>query len=172
MNGYLLGILWGCASVHHQNLIIRHRDKHYIETAVSAFGGCIRIQNSRTRIQYTVNLPLHFDVLFKYGWTMRNDDIRPYPVNMNDDIGFCSAWIEMHHTLDFRTIHNVKHRRLRIYGNYKLLSVMNQKISEIADVKCKSIQLLRNNKTAILYYQSDSEISNICKTFICYDKTV
>lgn len=170
MDEYLLGILWGSATIHYNNLIIRNKDKYYVDYAVSALGGHIRTQNSRTGIQYTANLPLQFSALQKYGWTMRNDDIRPYPVNMDDDTGFCSAWIEMHHTLDFCTVRGAKHRRLRIYGNYSLLSTINQKIAEIAKVKPKSLQILGNDKTAVLYYQSHNEITNICKTFIHHKK--
>jgi hypothetical protein len=170
MDEYLLGILWGSATIHHSNLLIRNKDKYYIDYAVSALGGNIRIQNSRTGIQYTANLPLQFNALQKYGWTMRNDDMRPYPLNIDNSKRFCSAWIEMHHILDFCTIRGTKRNRLRIYGNYSLLSTMNQKISGIAKVRSKSLQLLHNGKTAVLYYQSYNEITNICKTFIHHRK--
>ncbi len=165
MDGYLLGIIWGSASVHHQNLIIKNKDRFYVDYAVTALGGHTRIQYSRTGLQYTANLPLRFDMLQKYNWAMRNDNIRPYPTNMDDDVGFISAWVELHHALDFCTIRGAKHPRLRIYGNCELMQTINQKISEIAKVKIKTLQFLSNNKTVTLYYQSYDEIVNIHKTF-------
>jgi hypothetical protein len=58
MDGYLLGILWGTCSYHHNGLICRHKNKYYVEIAATQCGGRPRRQKSRTGIQWAVNLPI------------------------------------------------------------------------------------------------------------------
>ncbi|TQI68576.1 hypothetical protein LY85_3316 [Clostridium sp. KNHs216] len=166
MDGYLLGILWGCCTPHHNRLLCRHKDKYYPDYVASQLGGHVRTQMSRTGIQYTVNIPIEFEELYKFGWTLRNNDVRVYP-KTDDDKGFCSAWIELHHSADLgRRKDGTRHPRLRIYGNYVLMESIESKISIIANVGQKSILRLHNEKSAEIYYQSYNEITRIRDVFV------
>lgn len=166
MDGYLLGILWGCCSIHHDHLICRHKDRYYPDYLADKFGGHVYMRQARTGSQYVVNLPVHYDILFPYGWTFRNDELRPYP-QTDDNIGFCTAWFELHHSVDLRRWKNgTEYLRLRIYGNFALMETLEEKISEITGVGRKSICQLHNGKTSVIYYQSSREISRICNVLI------
>ena len=167
IDGYLLGILWGCCAVHHLHLVCRCRDSYYPDYVAAHLGGRVRVQQARTGPQYVVDLPISTDALAAYGWQPRNADERPYPHDIDDNAGFCAAWIELHHSVGVhRTKGGFPCPRLRIYGNRLLMGSIETYIAEIAGVGHKSIQQLHNVKTAGIYYQSGAEVSSICTSLI------
>ena len=83
---------------------------------------------------------------------------------LSDYKDFLRAYIETHSSLDYSTRYKNKKSkalRLRIYGNKIFLESINNILHDYAYTNLKTIQILSNNKTAILQYTSYAEIKSI-----------
>lgn len=166
-SNYQLGILFsiGYYIQSESRYIIRHKDKHYIDSIIPLFKTTPYTQSSRTQTQYVLKSSIKFNPSILFNWTPHNSDIRDIPI-LQDYSDFLRAYIEIHSTLDYsirHTRHKTKYKvlRLRVYGNKILIQHINDILHQYAATNLKSLQIMSNNKTAILNYTSFSEIESI-----------
>lgn len=171
---YQLGILFGCGSIVTEKgdevLVIRHKDKYFLEQVQNLFIGNKLGYRKHNNKEYYILKSKAFDYesLFKIGYKARNDSQRYLPIldKYND---FLRAYIELHGCWDYCTTHKRNKEkyyrlRLRIYGNYFLIDEINRILSEEVGVKFKSIQMVKsNNTTSYIAYTSLEEIYAIRK---------
>ena len=166
-DAYALGLLWGTAGFPDaQTLLIRHRDRALvtllqdlldvsgsITTGSTPSGLQTRLKISRTTIVRSLR-----QWLTDQGWTPRQAAVRPYPMGPLDDRAFIRAWMELHAVTDqARTGRRRQYRvRLRIYGNYALLTTMNNQISTGTGLALRTLQNTTNVSTRALYYTGQS----------------
>lgn len=135
LGAYLLGILWGTMSVSDEGYWVSHRESFFIDIirdhlnlsakGFRARGGTqLRLKISSIRDIETVE-----NMILPHGWRPRNQRERPYPSDSIDDRGFIRAWVELHSTMDLRSVgrrSNHRQHRLRIFGNWALLEDCSQ----------------------------------------------
>ena len=173
LSNYQLGILYSVGTYlpSENRFVIRHKDKHYIDILTPVFKTNPYTQNSRTQIQYVLksstsqNLNPYDNTNNLSNWSSYNSEIKTIQI-LSDYKDFLRAYIEIHSTLDYSTRYKNKKEkykalRLRIYGNKIFLESINNILHDYAYATIKSIQILSNNKTAILQYTSYTEILSI-----------
>ena len=168
---YDIGILWALGSItdiNQNRMSFRCKDKYFLERLSLYFNNKIYTQQIKNKTQYVLKTSnVDLQSLYTIGWTERNSNIRDIPIlNNNDYKNFLRSYIEIHSTLDYSTRYRrdgskYKSLRLRIYGNCILIDSINKLLNKNANTNIKSIQMLKNNKTSILYYSSILEIQNI-----------
>lgn len=173
ISNYQLGIIYSIGTyLHSENrFVIRHKDKYYIDILIPIFKTNPYIQNSRTQIQYVLKSSIsqsqNLNPQSLPNWSSYNSKIKTLPV-LSDYKDFLRAYIEIHSSLDCSTRYKNKKSkekykalRLRIYGNKIFLESINNILHNYAYTNLKTIQILSNNKTAILQYTSYAEIKSI-----------
>lgn len=136
---YILGVLWGTATVSGNCYWVRHRERLYIDIvrehlkitaegheSYSYTGNQWRLKITRTADVLTIKT-----LLERHGWTPRQAPERPYPRGSINDRGFIRAWVELHSSADIASTGRKRTPtpRLRIYGNRLLLEEMNRVIA-------------------------------------------
>lgn len=161
-SNYQLGIIFSIGRYEptENKFIIRHKDKHYIETISSSTTYNLYQQIYKNQKQYVIKLPNYKPD----NWNSRNSEERSIPI-LSDYKDFLRAYMEIHSTLDYSTRHNRKSKykalRLRIYGNKIIIQSINNLLFQNIQVTLKSVQILSNNKTAYISYTSFDEILKI-----------
>jgi hypothetical protein len=168
---YALGLIWGTASYTPGQFLIRHRELEIVEKIKKALDLPMQTTalSQRTGPQFRVKVSAAADAgallgwLEPLGWAPRNSDERPYPDHAGlDDCGFISAWARLHSSADAakaRWSRDGRIPRIRIYGNYALMSRMSEVISEQAGLPAMKPQKTANEITKILYYQGASAVA-------------
>lgn len=168
ISNYDLGIIWALGSKIEQNKFsFRHKEKYFIERLSLVFGNNVYSQKrvkDKSDVQFVLKPKLNADELYSLGWSARNSEERDLPA-LNDYKDFLRSYVEVHSSLDYssrrkRNGEQYKSLRLRIYGNINIIAGINQIFSQKV-VAPKKIQILSNNKTALLYYHSLAEIEKI-----------
>lgn len=172
ISNYQLGILFSIGSyISSENkLVIRHKDVHYINSLQPIFNTKLYSQLVNNEIQYVIksqsNIEL-YNYLLSHNYSPYNSEIKTIPI-LSDYKDFLRAYIEVYSSLDYLTRYSnkkskekYKELRLRIYGNKMFLESINNILYEYCFTTIKSIQILSNDKTAILYYSSLTEIKAI-----------
>lgn len=167
--GYILGVLWGTMATWEEGYWIRHRDRWYIDICREYLGISSSIQevSSRTGPQYRLKIVKRdivqslTDLLQYHGWSPRKAQERAYPAGAINDRGFCRAWVELHGVIDIRQVKARDgayrpQKRLRIYGNYLLLSEINGILAAATGERPKKLQATSNTITKALYFQGNS----------------
>ena len=165
IDDYALGVIWGCGTIATDDgrLIVRHRDRHYTDYVAGLTGNRVYQQDGRTGTQHVVKVSaISMQELISMGWSPRTADSRGLP-GLTDYQAWARAWIELHSVLDYSTRYRrdgtrCKRLRLRIYGNHALMSGIGSVLAAGAGVGVKTVQMLHNEMTGALYYQSHSEI--------------
>lgn len=174
MNDYCNGIVYAIGYIANEEnkryLVVRNLDKWYVENIAKETG-------------YKAYESKHnFDRDGKNQWVVKCRNISELPAlsEIKNFADFCRAYIEIHGALDLsnakdRKGNAIKRLRLRIYGNEKILSLINN----ILPAKKKKIQYIENSvdekyigKTCALYYQSKTEIIEILKWIDGFPKNV
>lgn len=173
---YDLGIFWGVGSYTDGRMVFRHKDRYFIDR-IGLYLNNINYEqvSSKSIIQYVLKTSqIDIKSFAENGWTSRNSDTRDLPIleNYKD---FLRAYIELHGCFKYTLRYKRKPKKdpykklaFIIYGNYKMLTSINQILSCISGVNLKTVQLLYNGKTASLNYASLSEINSILT--ILYDE--
>ena len=169
ISNYDLGIVWALGSkIEQSKFSFRHKEKYFIERLSLVFGNNVYSQKrvkDKSDVQFVLKPKLNADELYSLGWSARNSEERELPI-LSDYKDFLRAYLEVHSSLDYssrrrRSGGQYKSLRLRIYGNANIIAGINQIFSQEINVAIKKIQVLKNQKTAILYYHSLAEIQEI-----------
>lgn len=154
----ILGILWAIGGDNGECFYLRCRYRGIIEEVRDYFNLDAQIIEGKSSTNKQFKLKITGDIrqkilyeLSRQGWSPRNADIRNYPSGDIEHREFIRAWLQLHSSFDFRYFGKP---RLRVYGNKKLITEMNDIISRLAGVSRKTPYKLHNNKTYALYYVS------------------
>lgn len=171
-NTYQLGILWGCGSYNGERIVIRHKNRYFLDQIQPIVGNQIYRQNGRTVEQYVLKFRYDIAELEAIGYTRRNDSIRILPECA--DIYFLQAYLELHGSFDWQTAYSGRKprrrkyykKRLRVFGNYHLLQGISDLLSKYCGCTEKTIQTMAiSSKTCYISYCNQREIDNIIRTF-------
>lgn len=165
---YQLGILWGCSTYAEGKIVLRNRNRYFLEQIQKTVLNKIYEQETKGKIQYVLKFASDIEVLNKIGYTSRNADIRIFPEWA--DMDFLQAYLEMHSTFSWQTSYNrntkQKYYRLRyrIYGNEYLIYGINTMMKEFA-CELKSPQKV-SGKTYYLSYADRNELLSIVDYYL------
>jgi hypothetical protein len=167
---YDLGIIWSIGSQNEESRFsFRFRHPYFLERMNAYFPNTIYSQQrkkSKPEMQYVLKTrDISIEELYNVGWTPQNSEVRDLP-KLSSYSDFLRSYIEIHSSLDYSTRYRkdkskYKALRLRVYGNVKLLDSLNSILSTEAGTTIKTIQVLKNGITGILYYHSPTEIADI-----------
>ena len=165
---YALGLLWGTASFPSaQVLLVRHRDRALVILLrdLLTLPGSIWTYPAPTgaqtclKVQRTTAVRCVRQWLTDHDWTPRQAAVRPYPTGFLDNRAFIRAWVELHAAVTDQVRSGRRRQlrpRLRIYGNYALLTTMNNQISTGTGLPQRTLQKTTNVSTRALYYTGQS----------------
>lgn len=158
---YQIGIIWSISSYAEGRIILRHKNRYFLEIVNKSVGNTIYSQHSRTNIQYVLKIRLPLSDLEDVGYTNRNSDIRIAPEFAGLD--FFKAYLEVHSKADSHLV-RIKgspyvRKRLRVYGNYHILEDLNYFLVShgLNEKKIQSV----NGKTMYLSYAKREELLEI-----------
>lgn len=170
---YQLGILFACGSITNEKnnkiLVIRHKNKYFLEQLQNLFDNKIGYRQTQDKNYYILKTKaFDFDSLENINHKSRNAKLRYLPI-LDNYKDFLRAYIELHACWDYCVNYTKRKEkyyrlRLRIYGNFNLISEINQVLNQEASVKIKSIQSVKHNDTtSYIAYTSVSELYSIRK---------
>lgn len=171
-NTYQLGILWGCGSYVEGKIVLRHKERYFLEQIQPIVGNQIYRQNGRTADQYVLKFRYDISELEAIRYTRRNDSIRILPECA--DVYFLQAYLELHGRFDLQTAYSGSKtrrrkyykKRLRVFGNYYILQGINVLLAQYCGCTEKTIQKIKaSDKTCYLAYINQTEIADIIQTF-------
>lgn len=171
-NTYQLGILWGCSSYADGRIVLRHKNRYFLEQIQPIVAKQIYRQDGRTADQYVLKFRYDIAELEAIGYTRRNDSIRILPECA--DLYFLQAYLELHGSFDWQTAYSGSKtrrrkyykKRLRVFGNYHLLQGISDILSKCCGCADKTIQTMAiSSKTCYISYCNQREIENIIHTF-------
>ena len=168
---YDMGILWSIGSkISDSCFLLRHKDRYFLDRIKKYCSNTVYSQKrvkGKDDIQYVLKIyDVDFDFLYKIGWTNRWSDARSLPA-LTDYADFLRAFLELHSCLDYSTRYSGwtgkkwKALRLRIYGNYDLISDINKVLYQYVNTTLKKVGTLHNDKSAVLTFTSLKEINMI-----------
>ena len=162
---YQIGIIWSISSYAEGRIILRHKERYFLDVINKSVGNTIYSQRSRTNIQYVLKIHLPLSDLEDIGYTSHNSNIRITPKFAGLD--FFKAYLEIHSKLDSHVIkikgYTYTRKRLRVYGNYYILEDLNYFLASHGLNK-KKIQSI-NDETMYLSYANQKELSEIYNLF-------
>ena len=162
---YQIGILWAISSYAEGRLILRHKDRYFLDAINKSVGNTIYSQRSRTDIQYVLKIRLPLSDLKNIGYTSRNSDIRITPEFA--ELDFFKAYLEIHSKSDSHLVktkgYTYTRKRLRVYGSYYILERLNYFLVSYG-LNEKKIQSV-NDKTMYLSYANQKELLKIYDLF-------
>lgn len=162
---YQIGILWAISSYAEGRLVLRHKDRYFLDAINKSVGNTIYSQRSRTDIQYVLKIRLPLPDLENIGYTSRNSDIRITPEFA--ELDFFKAYLEIHSKADSHLVKTKGYvytrKRLRVYGSYYILERLNYFLVSYG-LNEKKIQSV-NDKTMYLSYANQKELLKIYDLF-------
>lgn len=163
MNDYCYGIGYATGYIARENgksfLFVRNLDPYYSKA----------VEKETKYKAYKSRNNMERDGRFQ--WCIKVRDVQSLPSfqEIKNAASFIRAYMEVHSTLDLMNMKDrkgekIKRLRLRIYGNEKILSWIN----DVLPAKKKKIQYIKNivdteyiGETCCIYYQSRKEILEI-----------
>ena len=165
---YQIGIIWSISTYAEGRIILRHKERYFLDVINKSVGNTVYSQRSKTNIQYVLKIHLPLSDLESIGYTSRNSDIRIVPRFAGLD--FYRAYLEIHSKIDSHIV-KIKgspctRKRLRVYGNYHILEDLNYFLAShgLGEKKIQSV----NGKTMYLSYAKREELLEIHGLFF-YD---
>ena len=165
MTDYGLGIVFGTGYIAEENkkkyAVVRNLDSYYAKT----------LEKETAYRAYESKNKINRDGKAQWCIKIRNISELPLYLEIENKQDFIRAYMELHAMLDLRNAkdrrgNQIKRLRLRIFGNEKIISWINNTLP----AKTKKVQHIKNivdshyiGETCCIYYQSEPEILNILK---------
>ena len=171
ISSYQLGIIWAIGCYTDGRMVLRHKNKYFLEQLQPLFQNKNEIysQISKDNTQYILkSTKFYIDYLQKLGWESRFSKNRSIPI-LEDYTDFLRGYIECHGTFDYCTAYSSKKKyyrlRFRLYGNLFLIEQIENILNRDFGLAPKKIQTLQNKKSGYIAYTNLGELHKIMRTF-------
>ena len=167
MNEYILGILWALGRYTEGHYYLRHKDETILELVRDHYKTDAKVFKLKNK--HCLKLAgKYFDMntLIDYGWSGRNEHIRPYPQGIASDKEFIRGYFLVHGRsgqikLTHKSGRVQNQKRIRIYGNETLIEKINNIISTELDIMPKKLERTSTINSVVLGYYGKDDVEKL-----------